>query len=271
MTDSYDDELGEQIVRALRSAGAVAVRSALIGCHFYHDDPDDVELITDAPSDAAILIAIRNGKTRRLPYGALEQGYIIPNGPELRAALQAARTPREEELDRAAAILASERVNSAALAADDRLALAEAFEDARAGVLPDAAMRQNRYKLLRRYELYRQGVGILEGWRAMLPQDSGDQATILIELAACYRYSGEIRRAFEVTDLLAGRVRTLTPGARAVFASERAAILLDLFERDHDPARLVEARRWAGVAWSIDQSEYVSMIYKRLTSLEGTG
>ena len=269
MTDSYEDELGEHVARALRSALAAEVRSALIGCHFYLDDPDDLEPVTDAPADAAILITLRNGKTRRLPYGALEQGYIVPNGPGLRAALQAARTPREEQLDRAAAILASARVNPAALAADDRLALAEAFEDARAGVLPDAALRQQRYTLLRRYDLYRQGAGILEGWRAMLPSDSSDEATVIIELAACYRHSGEIRQAFETTELLAGRARTLPPGTRAVFASERAAILLDLFERNHDPARLVEARRWAGIAWSIEQSDYVSMVYKRLTALEG--
>ncbi len=185
MTDSYEDELGEHVARALRSAQAAAVRFALIGCHFYQNDPDDLEPVTDAPADAAILITLRNGKMRRLSYGTLEQGYIVPNGPELRAALQAARTPREEQLDRAAAILASARVNPAAIAADDRLALAEAFEDARTGLLPDAALRQRRYTLLRRYDLYRQGTGILEGWRAMLPPDSSAEATIL-----------EVREAF---------------------------------------------------------------------------
>lgn len=240
----------------------------LIGCHFYSDDPDQLERITDAPADAPILMTCRDGKTRRLPYGLLEQGYVIPGGPELRAALEAARTPWDEQMDRAAAILARERVNPAALAADDRLALAEAFEDARAGILPDAALRQRRYKLFRRYELYRQAIGVLEGWRTMLPPDSSDEAIILVELVACCRHTGQVRRAFEMTDLLASRARTLAPGTRAVFASERAALLLDLFEHDHDPARLAEARRWAGIAWSIDQSEYVSMIYKRLTSLE---
>jgi hypothetical protein len=41
MTDDYQDETGEEIVRALKSAGAEAVRKALIGCLFYRDDPDD--------------------------------------------------------------------------------------------------------------------------------------------------------------------------------------------------------------------------------------
>jgi hypothetical protein len=63
-----------------------------------------------------------------------------------------------------------------------------------------------------------------------------------VELATCYRQAGEIRRAFGVTEVLAGRALTL--GTRPVFECERAGILLDLFERDHDPARLIEARRW---------------------------
>lgn len=111
MTDTYDDEAGEQIVRALRSSAAAPVRSALIGCLFYSVDPEQAELITDASSDAPILITCRDGRTRRLPYGLLEQGYVIPNAPGLRAALAAARTPRDEQMDQAAAILARERVN----------------------------------------------------------------------------------------------------------------------------------------------------------------
>jgi len=268
LTDTYDDEAGEQVTRALRSSAAAPVRSALVGCHFYSADPEQAELIADAPSDAPILITYRDGSTRRLPYGLLEQGYVIPNGPDLRAALAAARTPRDEQMDQAAAILARERVNVTAVAADDRLALAAAFQEARAGVLPSATLRRQRYQLLRDYELYRQAARILEGWRTMLPSESTEEATILIELAACYRHMGQVKLAFETTELLASRAKTLAPGAKAVFASERAAILLDLFERDRDPARLVEARRWAGVAWSIDQSEYVSMVYKRLTTLE---
>ncbi len=62
---------------------------------------------------------------------------------------------------------------------------------------------------------------------------------------------------------------SLSPGQRAVLATERAAILLDLWEARRDPNLLIEARRYAGMAWAGSQSEEASMVYKRLEKLEG--
>lgn len=43
---------------------------------------------------------------------------------------------------------------------------------------------------------------------------------------------------------------------------------MDMLKRDGNRRRLEEARRWAGVAWRFDQSDYVSQLYQRLKSLE---
>lgn len=268
LMDEQEDETGEEIVRALKSPNAAPVRAALIQCHFYTDDPDQAEEITAAPTDAPILIVSRGGKERRLVYPLLERGFVIPRGPDLRSALAAARSPREERAKWATRILAREWIKQTGISLDDRIALAEAFEDDRAGTLPDAALRHRRYQLFRTYELDRQGVRMLEKWRAMLPPGSAEAVTNLIELAASQRRAGQIEQALETTALVTERGAALAAGARAVLACERAAILLDLFEHHRDPARLTEARRWADLAWSIEKSEYISRVYQRLTSLE---
>jgi hypothetical protein len=268
LTDEQEDETGEEIVRALKSPNAAPVRAALIGCHFYTEDPDQAEEITVAPTDAPVLIVSRGGKERRLGYALLERGYVIPQGPDLRSALAAARSPRDERVRWATPILARERIKQTGISLDDRIALAEAIEDDRARTLPDAALRHRRYQLFRTYQLDRQGARMLEKWRAMLPAGSAEAVANLIELAASHRRAGQIEQALETTALVTERGAALAPSARAVLACERAAILLDLFERNRDPARLTEARRWAGLAWSIEQSEHISRVYQRLTSLE---
>ncbi len=60
---------------------------------------------------------------------------------------------------------------------------------------------------------------------------------------------------------------SLSPGQRAVLATERAAILMDLWEARHDPNLLIEARCYAGMAYAVSQSEEASMVYRRLEKL----
>jgi len=266
--DDYQDETGEEIVRTLRSAAAEAVRKALVGCRFYRDDPEDSVEIIAVPAEERVLIARHEGLERRLPHALFEQGYVIPAGPGLRAALAAARTPEDERQDRAAIILARHRIKASAFSVDDRLMLAEAFDTTEANMLPGAARRLRSYQLLRDGGFHRQAIPLLQRWIEMLPLDGPEAVTTLIELAACYRHSGQIERALGITGRLAGRARAMRPGTRAVFACEHAAILMDMFERDGDRRRLAEARQWAGVAWRLDPSDYASQLYQRLKSLE---
>ena len=268
MTDDYRDETGEEIVRALKSAGADAVREALVGGRFYRDDPDDTSEIVAAPAGEPVLIVRGGGRERRLPYAMIGQGYVIPNGPELRVALAATRTPQDKRLDHAANVLARHRINASMLSIDDRLALAQAFEITDAGRLPEHALRLRAYQMLRDRAWHRQAIPLLEQWSALLPPDSAKAITVLIALGACYRHSGQIGRALGITERLAARPGIMQSRTKAVFACEHAAILMDMFERDGDQQRLTEARRWAGIAWRLDPSDYANQLYQRLKSLE---
>lgn len=220
------------------------------------------------PADARVLIIRREGREQRLPHALFEQGYVIAQGPGLRAALASARTPEDERVDHTAIVLARHRIKASAFPIDDRLMLAEAFDNTEANVLPDTARRLRSYQILRDGGFHRQAIPLLQRWSDMLPPDSPETFTMQIEIAACYRHSGQIEHALGTTGRLAGRSRAMQPGTRAVFACEHAAILMDMFERDGNRRRLTEARQWAGVAWRLDPSDYVSQLYQRLKALE---
>jgi tetratricopeptide (TPR) repeat protein len=266
--DDYRDETGEEILRALRSPAAGAIREALAGCRFYRDDPEDLVDIVAVPAGERALITRRDGLEQRLPYALFEQGYVIPNSPSLRAALAAARSPEDERLERAATVLARHRIKASAFSTDDRLTLAEALDATEANLLPDMGRRLRSYQLLRDGGFHRQAIPLLQRWSDMLSPESLETFTTVIELAACYRHSGQIERALDTTTRLAARATTMPSSTRAVFACEHAAILMDMFEQDQDGRRLAEARQWAGVAWRLDPSDYVSQLYQRLKSLE---
>lgn len=226
--DYYEDETGEEIGRALRSARAGPVRNALVGCRFYRDDPDDTVEIIAVPVEERVLVTRREDREHRLPFALFEQGYVIPSGPGLRAALDAARTPEDERLDQAAIILARHRIKPASLSIGDRLALAEAFEITDGDALPDKELRLRSYQLLRDHGFYRQAVPLLQRWSDLLPASGPEAVTTLIELAACYRHSGQIEHALGTTGRLAGQAGTMQPATKAVFACEHAAILMDI-------------------------------------------
>jgi hypothetical protein len=60
----------------------------------------------------------------------------------------------------------------------------------------------------------------------------------------------------------------LTKSEKGVLATQRGAILLDIFDGTRDDAHREEARRFAKMAWAIKRSPELSLLFKRLDSAE---
>ena len=267
-----DEQPGEVVVRALRSSQAGGVRRALVGCQFYRDDPEASHEIVAVPIDEPVIVIRQADGERRLAYAALAQGFVIDHGGELGPAVTASRSARDEALDRAEVIIGRYGVKPSSIGREHWIALADIFESDAAGVLPLYGARDESYRLLKRHDLARHGAGILERWRSMLPAEDIDGATqVAIGLAWCHRHSGQPQAALAVTDILTAPHARLKPSAAAVLACERAAILLDLYERDGNPQRLAEARKWADRSYAYNQNDHARQVYNRLKSLTKTG
>jgi hypothetical protein len=266
-----DEQSGEAVARALRSAQAAPVRQALVGCQFYCDDPDLSHEIIAAPAEDPVIVIRQADGDRRLAYAALAQGYVIDPQGGLGPAVTASRSPRDEALDHAERVIGRYGVKPTTIGREHWIALADIFQ-ADAGVLPQYDTRQERYRLLKRYDLARQGAEILERWRSLLPAEDTDGATqIAIGLAWCHRHAGQAQAALAVTDILVAQGGRLKPSAVAVLACERAAILLDLYERDGNSQRLTEARQWVDRSYAFNQNDHARQVYNRLRSLTAPG
>ncbi len=262
-----DEHSGDAVARALRSPQASGVRQALVGCRFYRDDPDASHEIVAAPDGEFVIVLHQADGDRRLSYGALAQGYVVDVRGDLGPAIAATRSERDDALDRAERVIGRYGVKPATIGREHWIALAAMFDADAAGVLPPYDVRDERYRLLSRYDLARHGAAILERWRSLLPADDIDGTTqVAIGLAWCHRHAGQAH-----TDILTTERGRLKPSTVAVLACERAAILLDLYEGDGDPQRLVEARRWVDRSYAINRNEHAGQVYNRLRSLIAAG
>jgi hypothetical protein len=94
--------------------------------------------------------------------------------------------------------------------------------------------------------------------------------SILVKLVYCLRHSGNLHEALKAADFGLSRNDriALSQVQKAIIATERAAVLLDLFEAQRAPELLKEARKSAGMSFAISQSEEVRAVYQRLKKLE---
>ena len=127
------------------------------------------------------------------------------------------------------------------------------------------------YKIIKRADLLPFGAKVIGTWRDLsLAKKGSVSGDVLIKLAYCFRHSGQLDKALDASEVVTRHDRkvSLTHGQKAVLATERAAALLDLYNIRRDQSLLAQARRCAGIAWAIAQSNETSLVYQRLKSLE---
>ena len=156
---------------------------------------------------------------------------------------------------------------------DDLRALVIIAEDHAAGQIPENPQeRWSRYELIKRLELHPFGTLVCKKWLDLLEPKSGPyDADLRIQATYFLRRSGKVKEAIVGTDVLR-QPRSLFPaddGQISVLSTIRASSLLDLFEIDHDPARLIEAKNSLSRAWATKPSNIVSSVYQRYHKLAG--
>lgn len=265
---------GKAVLRWLKETPHDRAAEILIGCGL--DNGVDEELLVIEELDVDFVLQCRLGLTKkRIPPTLLQQSIVVDNkaGHPLKAAIEQT-TPEYERI----LIDAKRKLQNAGIPAEkltrsaDLFSLIEVLEAHEHKRLPTPELQEELYDLIKRANLLQLGAKIIEGWRNLELNSNGYvDGDILIRLAYCWRHSGQIGRALEASKPVVEYDKTvrITPAQKAVLATERAAALMDLFEIRRDQQLLSAARRCAGIAWAISQSQETSLVYERLKSLEG--
>jgi hypothetical protein len=265
---------GSAVQQWMMKVDPATATQLLVGCGVDDGEADD---LLDIESIAAnnVLICRFGGRLTRIPAAKLKtcSVYVDRTDHPLRAAVEASRTPTQRRLDELRQELQSLRVPTSSITNErDAETVLAAWQDDAAGVLPSEMERNQRYETFKRLQLLRSSAHIIDGWRkASLRTNEPLDAGILIQLAFCLRYNGDLANALEATNVLelqAPFIR-IRSGQRAILATMRAAILMDLYEAEGDTDRLGQAKQYAAKAWSIAQSPETRMVYNRLNKLKG--
>lgn len=272
--ESSEKEIdGQTVLNWMKEVGLAKARDLMIG--LYVDNGIDIHLfeIVDIDSSWAVLGKFC-GKTRRIPSGLLRSSIVIEKrrGWPLFESINSLKTDGERRIDAAKQELRALGFPVAKLvnASDAFVALAM-MKDFQSARLPTPEQQADRYDVIRRSSLHSLGAKIIRQWHvSSLKLTSTMDGSVVIKLVYCLRHSGQLDQALEtVDDALNRNARiSLFQMQKAILATERAAVLLDLYEIRREPELLVEARRSAGMSFAISQSDEVRAVYQRLRKLE---
>lgn len=275
MTQSKGDQEieGQAVLNWMKQAGLPRAKEVLVGLQI--DDGTDVHLREIVDIDSSwVIIASLDGKLKRIPPGLLHGSTVIEPRPgwPLQEAINGLKTDGERSVDSAKEELKSLGFPVTKLTnASDAIVALEMMRDFNSARLPTPEQQVERYDIIRRSNLHGLGAKICRQWFAAKWQSAQTtDGSILIKLAFCLRHSGELREALEVVDFALSKNKkiSLSQMQKAILSTERAAVLLDLYEIQHEQDLLKEARKSAGMSFAISQSEEVRAVYQRMKKLE---
>jgi hypothetical protein len=265
---------GAEVALALQNMGtAEAMAAALPGCSFYLDDPDETfEIITVDRAGGRIELQ-RGARGKRLTIAALARGYVIESrDPSVISALTTqAKPPHIIAAEEARLRLQRAGIRAAAVSNEDAPEIDQAVADYQAGKLPSWSERRRITELLFRYELHDPFIQLAEAWLGMA-HDAGEKVLgdVLIQVVDAYRKKGDGEAVLYWTSSvdLPRNLAPLPPTQMSILNVQRGATLLDLYDRDGDPAKLKAARLCANRSWAIGPSEHCSALFARIKRLE---
>ena len=255
---------GKEVVQLLDTLDrdqALALLHRVLLC----DDEREL-LITDISVEKRQLVA--GGKTIAFNFAANRMTFVeVAGRSRLKDAVMANLSPGEKQFKSDLAeirffggLIASELLSSGQAVS----VLAGAIRSTAAGQCPDSDRRFDVYEIIERYKIFTGGIRLLRLWVDMAVSSKTSSQDIIIKLAAFLRYNGQLSAALETTDCLEKNATRFSRPQQSILWTQRAAILLDLYEANRDPRHLESADLCARKSWAIKPSEECSMVFNRL-------
>jgi hypothetical protein len=264
---------GEDVLDWLTQVGPAEGRYVLVGCLLDDSVNENLLKIQDIGSNFTLECEL-DGTCKQITHAQLRRSTVIDTRSPLplQAAVYSESLPQIQERLEAQNILRCNDIPPKLLtrSADLHL-LASVLISIEKNRLPQANSKDKFLDAMKRANCLAQADKIFRKWLKLHKENSSVyDSDLIIKLVYCRRHSGRLKKALNATNCVVKHYKdvNLSERQRAVLATMRAAILMDLFEIRRDWQLLSEARKCANIAWAISNSNETSLLYSRLQALE---
>lgn len=253
--------VGADLARLMNGVGGEAIAAALIGCNFQTQKSDD------AGEDGFPILAVDIGTSQVTVTGS--------NGSASSALLARGHVELSQEADAAVSEVRNrlavpypddaktlrEHGITVEMTRSDAVIVARALRDTG---MPEERQRFDVLEVMKQYELSEQVRSLVQRWANVAKPIPVDVA---IQLATSHRASGELDEALRTIGASMEDAAAQFQ-QKVILLTQSAAVFLDRFERDSNPADLRHATHAYEKAKSLDpNSTYLSRVAARLRAL----
>lgn len=259
---------GQTVLNWMQEAGVEDLTRLLVGCGI--DDTRHEHLLNIIRVEPGrILICELAGELIRIGPQKIPRCIVVDRaeGFPLARAVEQSIPPGERRLRDARRYLAQNGINVDKITREgDVFTISDMMIR-----LPSPSHMNEGYEAFKKAGLHHDAARVFDRWLSIAQRSSPRLVgSLLIKLAFFRRSAGDLNGALAATDVLQHnplRFR-LQKSEKGVLATQRAAILLDIFDATRDDAHREEARRFAKRAWAIKRSSELSLLFKRLDSAQ---
>jgi hypothetical protein len=250
---------GQTVLNWMQEAGVEDLTRILVGCGVDDNKHEHLlNIIRVEPS--RILVCELAGELIRIGPQRIPRYIVVDRaeGLPLARAVEQSIPPGERRLMDARRYLGQNGINADKITSEGDVFtirdMMKAYED---HTLPSPSQLNEGYEAFKKSGLHHDAARVFDRWLSIVKKSSprlvGD---LLIKLAYFRRAAGDLNGALAATDVLQSKPLgfKLKKSEKGVLATQRAAILLDIFDATRDDAHREEARRFAKMAWAIKRS-----------------
>jgi hypothetical protein len=182
--------------------------------------------------------------------------------------MEAGKSALQKQFEIAKQSLASWGFDASKLNGDAALTLAAAILDVRQGRPLSNQLRIDVFGVLNRYRLFALGMRMAKTAIRVALERGRFDPYLYVQLASFARECGRLPTALTATNIILKRAsEEIGISALKILYSQRAAILMDMFEKEGDVQMLREAHRCVRMAEELGGSELQDSLAARLTKL----
>lgn len=260
---------GEQLFKWLSRLRSSADAELLLGRVIYDGKkPDEDYRVTAVSLDP---VCISCGEVE-LTGKRLRDAYLLDPDNRVREAIEAGKSEFQKDFEAAKRSLASWGFNASKLNGDAALTLAAAISDVRRGRPLSAQLRVDVFSVLNRHRLFGLGLKMAKAAIQVALKEGRFDPFLYVQLASFARECRRLPTALTATNILFKRSpEEIGNSALKILYSQRAAILMDMFQQADDVRMLEEARRCVDQAAELGGSELQDALAGRLAMLLTAG
>lgn len=260
---------GEKVLRWLRQRPASEDAQCLLSCLIYEEQNPEVEhQIIDLEIERLCIVTTAG----KFSAARISTAYFVDPSGVLTSTVNSCKTSTQRRFEDAKRYLAGHDVPATKLNGDAAICLKEAVEYMSSGQPLSNNLRVEVFKVLNKYSMHKTGLALAKNAIKVAHAQRRFDPYLYIQLASFGRECGALKTALTATQAIwrAPPGQHVPANALRILHSQRAAIQMDLFEKDKKAARLEDAQRSLNAVHELGGSDLLEATEIRLSKLHAT-